>query len=137
MIDVSADVLTGRCLCGAVQYQTGIPILPATICHCRSCQLAAGAHSLGLYTVERGTAAFTQVQPVEYRSSPKVLCGFCGTCGTALTYRHADWPTELSFTIASLDDQNLVVPVDHTWMTHAIPWDNAPDCRPRHQTDRP
>jgi hypothetical protein len=137
MKEMSSDILIGGCLCGAVRYRTGIPILPATICHCRSCRLAAGANAVGLYTVDKSTVAFTQGQPAEYRSSPKVRRGFCSSCGTALTYWQADWPTEFSLTIASLDDPSLVVPVDHTWMAHAVPWDGTTDRLPQHQTDRP
>jgi hypothetical protein len=134
---MSTETLTGGCLCGAVRYRTGLPTLPATICHCRSCRLAAGANAVGLYTVEKPTVAFTRGSPVEYRSSPKVLRGFCGSCGTALTYWEADWPTEFSLTIASLDDPGLVVPADHTWMAHAVPWDSPTDPLPQYQTDRP
>lgn len=129
--------LTGGCLCGAVRYRSGPPTLPPTICHCRSCRMAAGANAVGLYTVERDTVVFTHGRPAEYRSSPKVIRGFCGTCGTALTYWEADWPKEFSLTIASLDDPGLVRPIDHTWMSHAVAWDAASDSLPHHQTDRP
>ncbi len=74
MKKLSTDALTGGCLCGAVRYRTGPPMLPATICHCTWCRLAAGAHTVGLYTVEKATVAFTHGRPVEYRSSPR----FCG-----------------------------------------------------------
>jgi hypothetical protein len=30
---MSTETLMGGCLCGAVRYRTGLPILPATICH--------------------------------------------------------------------------------------------------------
>jgi hypothetical protein len=40
--EMSMDTLAGGCLCGAVRYRTGLPTLPATTCHCRSCRLAAG-----------------------------------------------------------------------------------------------
>ncbi len=135
--EMGRGILTGGCLCGSVQYRTGLPILPATICHCRSCRLAAGANAVGLYTVEKTSVVFTQGCPVEFRSSPRVLRGFCGSCGTALTYWEADYPMESSLTIASLDDPGLVVPADHTWMAHAVPWDSPMDRLPQHQTDRP
>lgn len=137
MKEMSTDTLTIGCLCGAVRYRTGLPTLPATVCHCRSCRLAAGANAVGLYTVEKSSVIFTQGCPVGYRSSPKVLREFCGTCGTALTYWEADYPMEFSLTIASLDDPGLVVPADHTWMAHAAPWDSPADRLPQHQTDRP
>jgi hypothetical protein len=134
---MAVDDLTGRCLCGAVRYRTAVPKLPPTLCHCVSCRRAAGANAVGLYTVDRDNIAFTQSRPFEYRSSPKVLRGFCGQCGTALTYWHADWPTDISVTIASLDDPGLANPVDHTWMADAVEWDKPTDGLPQYQTDRP
>jgi hypothetical protein len=75
MKEMSTEALTGGCLCRAVRYRTGLPTLPATICHCRSCRLAAGANAVGLYTAEKTSVVFTHGHPVEYRSSPKVLRG--------------------------------------------------------------
>jgi hypothetical protein len=80
---------------------------------------------------------FTQGQPVDYRSSPKVLRGFCRRCGSALTYWHADWPADISVTIASLDDPGLAAPADHTWMADAPAWDRPQDGLPQYRTDRP
>jgi hypothetical protein len=131
------DQLTGGCLCGAVHYRTALPKLPATLCHCVSCRRAAGAHMLGLYTVLRDTLTYTHGQPVGYRSSPNVLRGFCGRCGTSLTHWDAGWPDEISMTIASLDEPALVAPIDHTWMADALAWDQPADGLPQHLTDRP
>jgi hypothetical protein len=130
------DQLTGSCLCGAVRYRTALPNLPPTLCHCVSCRRATGAHALGLYTVKRDTLTYAQGQPVDYASSPKVLRGFCGRCGTSLSYWHADWPDEISMTIASLDDPAVAAPVDHTWMADALAWDQPADGLPQHLTDR-
>jgi len=129
--------LIGGCLCGAVRYRSGPPTLAPTICHCKSCRLAAGANAVGLYTVETDTVVFTHGHPTDYRSSPTVVRGFCGTCGTALTYWDSNWPREFSLTIASLDDPSLVRPIDHTWMSHAVAWDVAGDGLPQHRMDRP
>jgi hypothetical protein len=132
-----ADELTGGCLCGAVRYRTALPTSPPTLCHCVSCRRAAGAPVLGLYTVDRDTLAFTQGRPLDYRSSPQVLRGFCAHCGTSLTYWHAGWPAEISLTIASLDHPELAAPADHTWMADALGWDRPADGLPQHQADRP
>ena len=134
---MESEELTGGCLCGAVRYRTPIPKNAPTLCHCASCRRAAGAHAVGLYTVDREHVVFVAGRPTEYRSSPKVLRGFCGRCGTALTYWHADWPADLSFTIASLDDPRLTAPADHTWMADAVAWDAPTDGLPQFPTDRP
>jgi hypothetical protein len=71
MKERSMDTLAGGCLCGAVRYRTELPTLAATICHSRSCRLAAGANAVGLYTVERTSVVFTQIRPAEYRQGSR------------------------------------------------------------------
>jgi hypothetical protein len=44
------------------------------------------------------SVAFTQAEPVRFRSSPPVERTFCGRCGTSLTYRHADRGHEIDIT---------------------------------------
>ncbi|MGO9992160.1 MAG: GFA family protein [Steroidobacteraceae bacterium] len=134
---VVASELNGGCLCGAVRYRTALPTSPPTLCHCVSCRRAAGSHVVGLYTVANETMTFTRGRASDYRSSPDVVRGFCGRCGTALTYWHAGWPDEISVTIASLDDPGLVHPIDHTWMAHAVEWDKPADGLPQFSADRP
>ena len=134
---MSTGELTGGCLCGAVRYRTGTPNVPPTLCHCTSCRRATGAHAVGFYTLARATAEFTAGKPTEYRSSPEVLRGFCGRCGTSLTYRHARWPLDVSFTISSLDDPALAAPIDHTGMADAVTWDVPGDGLPQSRGVRP
>jgi len=128
--------LCGGCLCGAIRYRTPLPKLTPTLCHCASCRKAAGAHAVGLFTVDRERTVI-EGQVTEFQSSAKVVRGFCGRCGSALTYWHADWPADLSFTIATLDDPSRITPVDHTWMADAAGWDTPSDGLPQFLQDRP
>ena len=97
---------------------------------------AVGSHVVGLYTVAKDQMAFTRGRPTDYRSSSAVLREFCRYCGTGLTYWHADWPNEISLTMASLDEPGLVPPVDHTWMARAVSWGKPTDGLPQFATDR-
>lgn len=134
---MQANELTGGCLCGAVRYRSPAPRLPPTLCHCRSCQLASGAQALGLYTIDRQQLVYTHGLPRDYHSSPKVVRGFCARCGTSLSYWHADWPADISLTLASLDQPQLAAPADHTWMADAAGWDRPADGLPQLPGDRP
>ena len=40
--------------------------------------------------------------PMLFASSPPVKRGFCGQCGTPLSYQHADAPDEIELTTLSL-----------------------------------
>jgi len=130
------EILTGRCLCGAIQYRCGPVRYPATLCHCESCRRASGAHAVGWFTVGTGDVVFTGDSPREFASSAGVLRTFCGRCGTPLTYRTLQRPAEVDVTICSLEQPGRVTPSDHIWMQDAPGWDLAADALPRHLQGR-
>jgi hypothetical protein len=124
--------LTGRCLCGAVRYRCPAPIAPATLCHCESCRRAAGAHVVAWLTVPLAALEYLAGEPLTYQSSAAVRRGFCGRCGTPLTYWTRSRSDEIDITIATLDAPDEVVPVDHVWMSDALAWDRPADGLPEH-----
>ena len=131
-----SEILTGRCLCGVIQYRCGPILYPPTFCHCESCRRACGAHAVGWLTVAARNLAFTGDAPREYASSPGVLRSFCGRCGTPLTYSNVQRPTEVDITVCTLDQPELAAPVDHIWMEDAPSWDLPSEALPRHARGR-
>jgi hypothetical protein len=128
---VSAEAVEGGCLCGAVRYRAAGAATHATLCHCRSCRRASGAPLVAWVTFARAGFAFVQGTPARHPSSPPVLRSFCGSCGTPLTYQHADFPDEVDVTTASLDDPGPFAPADHTWTSQRLPWLRLSDDLPR------
>jgi len=131
------DILTGRCLCGSVRYQTAGPVSPPAFCHCESCRRAAGAHVVAWMTVDRQRLRWSGNEPRWHASSPGVVRGFCATCGTPLTYRHDSYGERIDVTIATLDDPARCAPVDHIWMADAVAWDRPTDGLPQYPGLRP
>jgi hypothetical protein len=131
-----AELLTGRCLCGATRYQCGPLLCAPTLCHCESCRRATGAHAVGWLTVSSGGFKYTAAKPRAFESSPGIRRTFCGQCGTPLTYTNTGRPAEVDVTIGSLDDPGLVVPADHVWMADAVTWDRPADGMPQHPRQR-
>jgi hypothetical protein len=131
------EMQTGGCLCGTVRYAAGVPLYAPTLCHCTSCRRAAGAHAVAWLTVRREDLVFTATRPLEYRSSPGVVRGFCARCGTPLTYRHDSRPAEVDVTLATLDAPGGLEPLDHIYMADALHWDRPGDGRPEHPGTRP
>jgi hypothetical protein len=78
----------GGCLCGAVRYQIDGNPIGSGICHCRSCRKVVSAPALPFVTFPAGGFTVMRGRLVEYRSSPSVTRGFCGQCGSPLTYRN-------------------------------------------------
>jgi hypothetical protein len=88
-------------------------------------------------TVRKAALEFTAGAPVIYESSSQVRRGFCGRCGTPLSYWSARRPDEIDLTVASLDVPDAVEPVDHVWMSDALRWDQPGDGRPQYPQTRP
>ena len=113
----------GGCLCGAVRYRMrGRPDWSAH-CHCRSCQRGTGAAFttwVGLkaenFEVVSGAMAICE-------TSPGVERGFCGRCGTSLTYVAKErWPGQVSVLAPTLDEPAIAAPTAHVYVAHRLPW---------------
>lgn len=98
--------LTGGCQCGAVRFRVE-RLGRATICHCRMCQKAFSSFFGPLVTGHGVT--WTRGAPKHFRSSNKVRRGFCGDCGSPLTYEVDGQAMELA--IGAFDDPTLAAPV--------------------------
>jgi hypothetical protein len=68
------------------------------------------------------------------RTSAEVERGFCGACGTSLTYRHVRRSGEIDFTLVSLDDPTMLGPQMHVWVQDKLPWVEIADSLPQYQT---
>jgi len=130
------EILTGRCLCGAIRYRCGPRLYPPTLCHCESCRRASAAPAVGWLTVKSTDLTYLTGTPREFESSPGVIRSFCGRCGTPLSYRAAKRPGEVDLTLCTLDDPGLAAPVDHIWMQDAPGWDGSPQALPRYPQGR-
>jgi len=119
-----AYMLTGGCFCGAVRYRVGAePLYEPTLCHCRSCQRAAGAHAVAWLTLSLESLRFEQGTPAVHVSSPGVKRSFCPRCGTPLAYWNAQRAGEIDVTVCSLDDADAVTPADQIWTEDARHWE--------------
>jgi len=103
---MSQSELTGGCQCGAVRFRAGRLGRPS-ICHCRMCQKAFGSFFGPLVTGH--DVVWTRGAPKYFRSSNKAERGFCGDCGTPLTYK-VDGQTTIELAIGALDRPELAAP---------------------------
>ena len=115
--------VNGGCLCGAVRYAAIGPVRALTLCHCASCRRAAGAPSLAWAVFPADSVRFTAGAPTMFASSPGVVRGFCGACGTSLTYQGTTRPDLIDVTTASLDDPNAFAPTKEIWVGDKLAWE--------------
>ena len=113
--------LVGGCLCGAVRYEILGEPRSVSLCHCRSCRRASGAPVVSWFVVSREQLSLSG-EVVLYSSSSPVTRGFCGKCGTPITYFHAEDPNLIELTTASLDQPERVVPTREIWLSEKIAW---------------
>jgi hypothetical protein len=109
---------TGGCQCGAVRFAVEEGFGRASICHCRMCQKAFG-NAFGPLVTARGLV-WTRGAPKYFRSSNQVRRGFCGDCGTPLSYEPDGLRPEIA--ICALDDPTAVPPVIQIGTESRIPW---------------
>ena len=111
----------GGCLCGAIRYVIQSEPTYSANCHCRSCQRATGAGFVTWIGVKPENFEVTSGEIKLCRTSPGIQRGFCGQCGSSLTYAGEGW-TDIGVTAASLDDPTLAIPTSNVYLDHRQPW---------------
>lgn len=115
----------GGCLCGAIRYRITASPRVTALCHCRTCQRAAGAPSVAWAVIAADNFSFTSGRPAQYVSSPSVIRTFCARCGTPLTYQRETETQTIDVTTASLDAPNDFAPTREIWLSHKLVWEQA------------
>ena len=117
-----ADPIVGGCFCGAIRYRIEGAPSSISICHCQSCRRTSGAPMVSWFVIARDQFNLSSGAPVTHQSSAHVLRGFCGKCGTQLTYEHDTAPETVEVTTASLDQPSLMQPTKEIWLSDKLPW---------------
>lgn len=131
------SVRRGGCFCGAVRYQISAANLDVAHCHCSMCRRTSGAPFVTWATVPRQSFAFTSGAPSELHSSAHARRGFCGACGTALTFQRTDERGWIDLTVGSLDEPEALIPARHIWTSSQLGWLHLDDDLPRYTEGGP
>jgi hypothetical protein len=114
--------LAGGCLCGRVRYEARPDHCEGYYCHCRMCQLAFGNTRASFINLRKDEVRWSADAPRYYASSKFARRGFCGHCGTPLSFEYTD-SERMDLSIGSLDEPALVKPVSHFAIeTRVVPW---------------
>ncbi|MFH5924486.1 GFA family protein [Roseomonas xinghualingensis] len=132
----TASVLTGGCHCGRLRYEARGTAFHPTICHCVDCRRIAGSPCVAWFSVERNGFRVVAGEMRLYASSTRAERGFCGYCGTPLTFQAHDLPDEIDITTASLDEPERVPPLDHTRVARRLSWMRFADGLPAYPGSR-
>jgi hypothetical protein len=126
---------TGGCQCGAVRFRIEGDLGAASICHCRMCQKATGGLFGPYVEAPFDAVTWTRGQPRHFQSSNKVRRGFCGGCGTPLTYEYGE--RNISFALGALDEPRAVHLSEQLDSPNRIADFKALADLPEHPTDEP
>ena len=130
----NVETLTGGCLCGAVRFEARPDSTDGYYCHCRMCQLAFGNTRAAFLNLRKDQLTWTAAQPTRYASSKIALRGFCGQCGTPLSFEYLD-SERMDIAVGSLDDPAAVKPTSHFAVESRVaPW-HVPDGLPEERFD--
>jgi protein-tyrosine-phosphatase len=121
---------TGRCLCGAITFEAeGEPEWVAH-CHCESCRRQTGAALATFVGYTATKVTFTNGERQLHDSSPGVRRGFCGKCGSPLSYEADDYPNEIHLYLSSFDEPGRFTAQRHVFFDEHVTsfetYDNLP-----------
>lgn len=126
------ELTTGRCFCRAITYAfSGTPNW-SVHCHCESCRRATSSPMTTFISVPQSALRFTKGKARYFQSSPGVKRGFCGDCGSQLTYETEKRPGEVDLYALTLDDPTNLRPSGHVYTAEQIPWFEVLDQLPRY-----
>ena len=117
---------TGRCQCGAVQYEVSEEPQWVAVCHCRDCQRSSGAPMVAWAIFPEAAFRITAGAPKTFNSSGASMRSFCPECGTGVFYRNAaSLPGLVDVQATTLDNPDALPPAvqiqtaeRQSWVAH-------------------
>lgn len=123
---------SGGCHCGAVRYDVEGEPQQVALCHCSDCRRSAGAPMVSWAAFAEDELKLTQGEPVNFNSSGSAMRSFCGTCGTGLFYRNAEFlPGIVDIQSVTLDDAQALPPGAQIQVAERLHWMDSLDALTR------
>jgi hypothetical protein len=123
------SIVTGGCHCGAVRYEATLKNNEAYYCHCRLCQRSFGNIFATYFNLLKASVKWTTHAPKYFHSSKIAQRGFCGECGTPLSFEFHD-SEYMDLSVGSLDHPEQMQPVNHFAAEYRIAAFHTPDGLP-------
>ena len=101
---------SGGCQCGAVRFRVAGEPKRASLCHCRMCQKAMAAPFGAFASFPAAAVTWTRGARKTFLSSEHVARGFCGDCGTPLTFEAAGGGDTIALAVCAFDQPGALRP---------------------------
>lgn len=115
--------MRGSCLCGRIVYSVEKLVSPPRHCSCRTCRKAHAAAFNTSAAVAKSDFRWIDGEALlsAFESSPGKVRSFCSVCGSQLIAERAGSET-IALRVATLDDDPMLRPEAHIWMSGEVPW---------------
>lgn len=116
-------IYSGRCLCGAIDYQVSGEPNHVALCHCVDCQRSAGAPMVTWAAFAETSLTLTKGVPKTINSSGTAMRSFCADCGSGLFYRNeAVLPGIVDIQSSTLDNPSALPPTMQFQTAERLAW---------------
>lgn len=134
---MSSDVVSGSCLCKAVQYEADLPTLFCAHCHCHFCRRAHSAAFVTWIGVRKDVFRLnTGEDRIRwFNSSQQSRRAFCEVCGTTLFFASDLCPGEVHIALATVDTVIDREPQAHVFYDQHVDWVSPGDELPKLSSD--
>lgn len=122
MTDPSAS-RSGHCLCGAIAYRVPYPFMGEIAhCHCSMCRRQSASVAVTWFTVPLPEFEITRGDLKVYKSSDHGERGFCGDCGTPVTFWTSRHPDIVDVSLMSLAEDQIEPATKSIHTEARLPW---------------
>jgi hypothetical protein len=126
-------MLTGRCECGAVEYQVADEFLYAANCHCSNCRSSTGSAFKAFAGIERDKLQVTkggdELLIWGEEDANHTRCGVCGS----LLYSVVRDGGYVHVALGSLRGDPAIRPSEHIFVGSKAPWFEITDDLPQNE----
>lgn len=129
-----SETISGRCLCGAVSYESTAPQVIGGHCHCVHCRKSSGtAHSshMGVPVSAVTINGETAVYDATTDAGNIVSRHFCPTCGAPVYSTNSSMEDLLFLRASSLDDPEMFDPQVVVYTKSRPSWDRVGEGLPQ------
>lgn len=119
----------GRCLCGAIQFETSGALSPPHACHCTMCRGQSGHFVVATEAAKADMTLSGTDNLIWFQSSDWARRGFCRICGSALFWD--DGGESLSINAGTLDPPTGLTLARHIYVDEKSDYYNISDDLPK------
>ncbi len=131
-------MITGACLCGAVQLRINGELRAPRYCHCENCRKFAGttpaAWAMANAEALQHDSAADGVS--KFNSGHGLRC-FCANCGSPVWFESLDYPEIVAIPLGVLDAGDVPAPTMHLWTNSKPSWCTLDDNLDKHPQGPP